>query len=75
MSIPGIAFSAYLRAVDDDARQAAAEYMAVSADAAVRSLQRFGGQATNWIGQNPLLFWGGMALFALLIFATRSRAG
>lgn len=54
--------------------QAAAEYVAIVAQSAATRAQILMGQASRWVGDHPALVWGGVALFVLLLWATRSRA-
>jgi len=54
--------------------QAAAEYVAIVAQSAATRAQILMGQASRWVGDHPALVWGGVALFVLLLWGTRSRA-
>ena len=68
-----LVFSPLPSALSAATPQAGAEYMGVSAESALRSLERLGGQVSSWIGQNPMIVWVGLALLLFMFIATRSK--
>jgi len=69
-----LAESAFSVAAAALSSQAAAEYVGIVAQSAATRAQLLMGQATRWVADNPLVVWGAVGLFVLLLWATRSRA-
>jgi hypothetical protein len=51
--------------------QAAAEYGIVVWQSAANKLQFIAGQASQWVGDHPGLFWAGVGLVLLVAWSTR----
>ena len=53
--------------------QAAAEYVGISAQAAMTRFQILVGRVSSWLSDHPAVIWAAVALFVFMLWSTRSR--